>query len=95
MESAIMDLCLALTLISTALLCALIYVYYKNLKVARSKFTIGLFVFAVLFLIQNLISLYYFITMMEYYAPEVEMHVFGLTLLQAIAFAILLKITWE
>jgi len=33
--------------------------------------------------------------MMEYYAPEVEIHVLILTLLQTIAFAILLKITWE
>ena len=33
--------------------------------------------------------------MMNYYAPEVEIHVFTLTLLQTIGFGILLKITWE
>ena len=81
--------------ISTLLLAGLLYVYIKNLKNIKSKFTIGLFVFALLFLLQNLVSLYYYLTMMKYYSPEVEVHVFILTLLQTIAFIILLKITWE
>ena len=84
-----------LTGISTLFLLGLLYVYSKNLKTIRSKFTIGLFLFAILFLVQSLVSLYYYITMMKYYAPEVEIHVFILTLLQTIGFAILLKITWE
>ena len=84
-----------LTGISILLLLGMLYVYYKNFRTARSKFTIGLFIFAVLFLIQSLVSLYYYITMMDYYAPDVEVHAFILTLLQTIAFAILLKITWE
>ena len=90
-----MNACTVLTGISTLLLLGLLYTYYKNLKKIKSNFTVGLFIFALLFLIQNLVSLYYFITMMKYYAPEVETHVFILTLLQAIGFAILLKITWE
>ena len=90
-----MNVTTTLTGISILLLFGLLFVYYKNLKTARSKFTIGLFIFAVLFLIQNSVSLYYYLTMMAYYAPEVEVHVFILTLLQTIAFAILLKITWE
>ena len=81
--------------ISTILLLGLIYVYYRNLRKIKSNFTIGLLIFAVLFLVQNLISLYYFITMMNYYSPEVEIHAFILTLLQTIGFGILLKITWE
>ena len=95
MESLLMNACTVLTGISTLLLLGLLFIYYKNLKKIKSNFTIGLFIFALLFLIQNLVSLYYFITMMKYYAPEVEAHVFILTLLQAIGFAILLKITWE
>ena len=90
-----MNLTTVLTGISTLFLLGLLYVYIKNLKHVRSNFTIGLLIFAVLFLIQNLVSLYYYITMMKYYAPEVEIHVFIITLLQAIGFAILLKITWE
>ena len=95
MDSIIMKVTAVLTGISALLLGALIHVYIKNLRKIKSKFTIGLFVFALLFLVQNLISLYYYATMMEYYVPEVENHVFILTLLQTIGFAILLKITWE
>ena len=95
MESMIMKVTATLTGISILLLLGMLYVYYKNFRTARSKFTIGLFIFAVLFLIQSLVSLYYYITMMDYYAPDVEVHAFILTLLQTIAFAILLKITWE
>ena len=91
----LMNFTTILTGFSTLLLSGLLYVYYKNLRKIKSKFTIGLFVFALLFLIQNLVSLYYYLTMMKYYSPEVEVHVFTLTLLQTIAFLILLKITWE
>ena len=95
MESLIMNITTIMTGISTVLLLGLIYVYYKNLKKIKSNFTIGLLIFALLFLIQNIISLCYFIAMKNYYVPEVEIHVFILTLLQAIGFGVLLKITWE
>ncbi len=91
----LMNLTAILTVISTLLLLGLLYVYYNNIKKIKSKFTIGLFAFALLFLLQNIISLYFYLTMMQYYAPQVETHVFILTMLQTIAFLILLKITWE
>ena len=91
----LMNFTTILTGISTLLLLGLLYVYYKNLQNIKSKFTIGLFLFAILFLIQNFVSLYYFITMVDYYVPEVEVHVFIITLLQTIGFLVLLKITWE
>ena len=84
-----------LTVISIILLVGLIYIYIKNLKKIKSGFTVGLFIFASIFLLQNLVSLYYYLTMMDYYAPQVEVHVFIFSLLQSIAFLILLKITWE
>ncbi|MBI2146819.1 hypothetical protein HYU22_05795 [Candidatus Woesearchaeota archaeon] len=85
----------ALTIISIMALLGLVYVYYKNLKKIKSKFTIGLLVFAILFLVQNVISLYFYVTRMEYYVPEVELHMFFLSLLQTLGFLVLLKITWE
>ena len=95
MDSLLMKIITILTVISTIVLFGLLYVYYKNLKQAKSKFTIGLFTFALLFLVQNIISLYFYLTMKDYYVPEVEKHVFIFTLLQTIGFLILLKITWE
>ena len=95
MDSLLMKVITILSVISAVLLLLLLYVYYKNLKSIKSKFTVGLFIFALLFLIQTIVSLYYYVTMMDYYVPEVEKHVFIFTLLQTIGFAILLKITWE
>lgn len=91
----LMNATTVLTGISTLILIALCYIYSKNLRNIRSGFTIGLVVFAVLFLVQNVVSLYFYLTMMDYYVSQVEAHVFILTLLQTIAFLVLLKITWE
>ncbi|MBI3035084.1 hypothetical protein HYY71_02070 [Candidatus Woesearchaeota archaeon] len=91
----LMSLTTILTVVSALALGGLLHTYIKNLKKIKSKFTIGLLIFALLFLIQNLISLYYYLTMMNYYSPEVEIHVFILTLLQTMGFLVLLKITWE
>ncbi len=84
-----------LTIVSLIALLGLFVVYYRNFKSIKSKFTIGLLIFVVLFLIQNIVSLYYYATMMDYYVPQVEVHVFILTLLQAFGFLTLLKISWE
>lgn len=91
----LMTLTTILTAVSTVILAGLLHVYIKNLKKIKSNFTVGLLVFALLFLMQNLVSLYFYLTMMEYYVPAVELHVFIFTLLQTIGFAILLKLTWE
>ena len=81
--------------VSTLALLGLLYIYAKNLQHAKSRFTIGLFLFAFLFLLQNAVSLYYYLTMMTYYVDAVAVHVFILTLLQTIAFLLMLKLSWE
>ena len=91
----LMNLTTILTAISALMLAALLHVYIKNLRKIKSSFTTGLLILALLFLIQNIVSLYFYLTMMEYYVPAVELHVFIFTLLQTIGFAILLKLTWE
>lgn len=91
----LMNITTILTGISTIFLILLAYIYIKNLKNIKSKFTIGLLVFAILFLLQNLVSLYFYSTMVEYYTKQVALHVFIFSLLETIAFLILLKITWE
>ena len=94
-----MAMLMALTTIFAALsaliLAALLHVYIKNLRKIKSGFTTGLVIFASLFLLQSIVSLYFYLTMMDYYVPQVERHVFIFTLLQTIGFAVLLKITWE
>ena len=91
----LMSITTIFTLVSSFLLVGLLYIYAKNLRKIKSKFTAGLFIFAALFLLQNLVSLYFYFTMNDYYVAEVTAHVFIFTLLQAIAFLVLLIITWE
>jgi len=91
----LMELTLLLNALSILSLIGLLYVYFKNLQKIKSKFTIGLVIFAMFFLAQNLLSLYFNITMMEQYAPMFELYECVFTILQTIAFAVLLIITWE
>ena len=91
----LMNLTTILTALSALILASLLHVYIRNLRKIKSNFTLGLLIFALLFLIQNIVSLYFYLTMMDYYVPEVELHVFIFTLLQTIGFAVLLKLTWE
>lgn len=93
--AVLMNLTTTLTALSALMLAALLHVYIRNLRRIRSNFTIGLMIFALLFLAQNIVSLYFYLTMMDYYVPAVEMHVFLFTLLQTMGFAVLLKLTWE
>ena len=93
--SLLMDATTALTAANVLLLLSIVYVHAKNLSSTRTTFTVGLTVFALLFLAENIVSLYYFATMMPYYAPQVEVHVFALKLLSALAFAVMNWLTWK
>lgn len=83
------------TAINLALILGLMYVYLRNLRMMRSGFVWGLLLFTIIFLVQNAVALYFFITMMPYFAAGTEGWVFSLTLLQTIAFSVLSYITWK
>ena len=91
----LMSLTLILNAVAIFALIGLLYVYFKNLKRIKSKFTIGLAMFAILFLFQNILSLYFNLTMMQQYTPAFELYQCFFIILQSIAFVILLVITWE
>jgi len=92
---ALMTITTVLTGVNIALVLGLIYIYAMNLRRIRSNFTAGLMVFALLFLVQNVASMYYFLTMMPLYAQGLEVHVFVITMLQTLAFGILNILTWK
>ena len=91
----LMSITLILNFVSILALLGLLYVYYKNLRHIKSKFTIGLIIFAALFLLQNVVAFYFHFTMMEYYTPKFEAYECIFTILQSVAFLILVFITWE
>src|SRR3989442_12917330 len=51
--------------ISSALLAVLLFVYLRNARQIRSKFAIGLVVFAALFLIQNVAGMWIYMSLNE------------------------------
>ena len=84
-----------LTAISVILLLVLIILYIRNLSKIKSQLLIGLLIFTALFFVQNIFALYYSLTMMDYYVPEVEFMVFIFSIFQTIAFSVMLWITWK
>src|SRR3989304_5304988 len=56
-------LILALAGVSAAILAALLYVYGRNARHIRSKFTLGLVLFAALLLIQNVAGMWIYMSM--------------------------------
>lgn len=84
------------------LLIALLYVYLKSYRQLKSKFTMGLLVFAGLLLIQNVVSTL-FLTINMIIGPgnhsfeigRQEFPLSSINVIQLIALSILLYITWE
>ena len=90
-----MTLSMWITGANIILLCSLVYVYARNLKQLGSTFTFGLLLFALLLLAQNLVSFYFYVTMMPYFAAGLESYVFSFNILQFLAYATLNYITWK
>ena len=91
----LMQFTMGLVLINIVILLFLIFIYIKNLKSIYSKFTIGLFIFAFVFLVENLVAAYFYFTMMPYYANGAELPTFILKLLETIALFVFFWITRE
>ena len=77
------------------LILGLLYVYLRNMMKIRSGFTLGLALFAGLFLVQNIMVLYFGITMMPLYAEGLGGFMLAFTLLQTLAFIIMNWVTWK
>ncbi len=77
------------------LLLALLFVYIKNYLSMRSNFGLGLIFFALLLLIHNIVAVYSQISMIMYYSSEVAGFAFLLNVLQSLALAVLVYITWK
>ncbi len=93
--SFLVNATVGLAIVNVLLLIALIYVYAKNAFVVPTLFATGLLGFAVLFLIQNGMYLYFCVTMMSFYAQGHEVFAFVFTLLQTGAFGILNYLSWK
>lgn len=71
-------------------LLGLLWIYSNSFRKIRAEFTAGLLFFAALFLVQNLIALYSYVTMFMYFAPNVGPLVLAITAAQTVGLAALL-----
>jgi len=76
--------------INVLLLIGLLWIYASSFRKIRAEFTVGLLFFAALFLVQNLISLYSFLSLFMYYAPGVTWIVLTITVVQTAGLGIIL-----
>jgi hypothetical protein len=84
-----------LSAINILLVLSLLYVYIRNYAKVKSDFTLGLGLFALLFLVHNAVALYYHLTMMPLYVAGVETYALIFSGLQTAAFLVLNWITWK
>lgn len=73
----------------------LLAIYMQNYRKIKSKYTIGLMVFATFFFLQSMMGLYFNATMAMYSSPTAEKAALLLEGIKAVGFAVLLKISWE
>src|SRR5690349_13351963 len=81
--------------INILLVCGLLSVYVRNAVRVPSAFTAGLLIFAALFLMQNIMSFTFAITMMPYFAQGLDGYVLAFNALEMLAFLALGWVTWK
>ena len=70
---------------NVALLITLLYPAINNYSKTKSSIALALLVFVLLFLIENIIAIYFHLTLM--YTPAVEVEIAVLTVIQTVGFA--------
>lgn len=84
-----------LNIINTLLIIRLLYVYVKNFRKIKLNFTLGLMLFAIMFLLHNIVAFYYNFNLLPFYVAEVKIFAFIFTALQTMAFIALNWATWK
>lgn len=76
--------CVVAAIIDAILSGGLLAIYGRNFSRIRAPFTVGLLVFAAVFLIQNLLAVYAFFTMMELFPPAIAPYMLGVMTFEAV-----------
>lgn len=86
-----------LSVLNAVLLGVLTVIWVRNYRTFRTPLVLGLVAFAVVLLVENLVAIYFSFSMDMLYAasPAVHTVVALLRVLQFVAIAILLFVTWK
>ncbi len=89
-----MQATLGLEVVNIIILLAVLYVYVQNYRAMKAPFMLGLTIFALLLLAENVLSLYFNYTMMKMFSP-VENELLYIKTLQTLALGFLAYVTWK
>lgn len=82
--------------VSIVVLAGLLLVYAHNFRAIKSTFSVGLVLFALLFLVQNIAAIALYMSMAtQAYGLEVAMPMLALNLAQLTGFSVLFWISWQ
>ena len=90
MADAIMILTVGLAAVNAALSSGLLFVYVLSYRKVRAPFTLGLLLFALFFLLHNLLAAYAYFTMMSVVNEALQPYLAAIMGLEATALALML-----
>lgn len=73
----------------------LLVLYARSFRKVRAPFTVGLLMFAGLLLVQNLLAVYAYFTMMESFPAAMAPYTLGINLFEGLALAVMLYSAWQ
>lgn len=91
---AVMHANVAVVVVNTILLSGLLWLYAGMLRQAATRFTWGLFGFALALWFQNAAQLFFFATMLDFFVADVQPLVLIQNGLALVASVCLLSVTW-
>ena len=89
------EIVLGISGINILLTLVLIYIYFRNHKLVKSKMTFGMLTFAVMFLIENALSLYFYNSLLVQGITSLTTFHLVVKFFEMIGLLVLLYVTWE
>lgn len=90
MSEAMMYATVAVAAVDAALSAGLLAVYARSYMRVKARFTVGLMMFAALFLVQNALAAYSYLTMMTFFPEPVQPYMLAVMALEALALGVML-----
>lgn len=88
-------LSLGVNSVNVIILIFLLYVFTRNYRHIRSNYNMGLLIFALLFLAENLISIHLGIFSWPYHDTDIILHIVVINFIQLLGLSAMLRITWK
>ena len=89
------NITLLLIVMNIVLTIVLVYVYSKNYRKISSKYTLGLLFFSVAFMLENIMNLYFYNSLLQQSIVGFTMFHLSVNFIEMVGLAFLLYVTWK